>query len=145
MGPAATVSDCERVQTHWYVRRAREAGGEVRTDGPLTWTDGPDGQNLMFPKQLTTAAVRRGADRARDLGRPIVGAWLGLDVDPTPLAEAGFERGWSPWWMTASLADVAGPADPRVELQQESSDYGGEHAAYGEQLALTRHDPAFAW
>ena len=49
MGPAATVSDCERVQTHWYVSRAREAGGEVWTDGPLTWTDGPDGQNLMFP------------------------------------------------------------------------------------------------
>jgi GNAT superfamily N-acetyltransferase len=144
-GPAVTVADCERVQTNWYRKRAQHAGGEIWTDGPLTWTDGPDGLNLMFPQEMTAAAVRRGTERGRDLGRPIVGAWLGLDVDPAPLAEAGFERGWSPRWMTAPLAEIAGPADRRVELQHDSADYQGEHAAYREQLALTRHEPAFTW
>lgn len=51
----------------------------------------------MFPQAMTTAAVRRGVQHARDSGRDIVGAWLGMDVDAAPLAEAGFERGWSPW------------------------------------------------
>ena len=143
--PAVTVAACERVQTSWFRRRAEEIGGEVWADGPLNWIDGPDGLNLMFPRELPAAALRRGINRARELGRPTVGAWLGLDVDSTPLVQAGFERGWSPWWMTAPLAAVAGPADPRVELQHDSTDYRGEHAAYRDQLALTRLEPAFAW
>ena len=115
-----TVADCERVQTDWFRHRAETGGGEVWTDGPLTWTDGPDdGQNLMFPTAMTTEAVRRGVDRARDRGLPIVGAWLGLEADPAPLAEAGFTRGWSPWWMTAELANLPGDPDPRVETTDE--------------------------
>lgn len=89
------------------------------TDGPLTWTDGPDGQNLMFPETMSTAAVRRGVDRAREHGHEIVGAWLSRDADPKPLADAGFERGWSPWWMTADLSDWRPAADPRIELEQQ--------------------------
>jgi GNAT superfamily N-acetyltransferase len=133
------------VQTNWFRTRARHLGGEAWSDGPLNWTDGPDGLNLMFPPRMTTAAVRRGTERARDLRRPIVGAWLGRDVDPTPLAEAGFEPGWSPWWMTAPLATIAGRPEPRIELQQDSTDYQGEHASYRDQLALTRHQPAYVW
>jgi hypothetical protein len=57
---------------------------------------------------MTTRAVLRGVARARDRGLTIVGAWLGLDVDPTPLAEAGFTRGWSPWWMTVDLSAMIG-------------------------------------
>ncbi|MFG1807636.1 GNAT family N-acetyltransferase [Streptomyces sp. NPDC049040] len=138
-----TVADCERVQTNWFRIRATELGGRVWTDGGLLWTDGPDGVNLMFPRALTTAAVRRGVDRAR--GRGIVGAWLGTDVDPAPLAEAGFERGWSPWWMTADLADVPQTRDPRVRLEQDSLDYRGEHASYRDQLALSLLQPPIAW
>jgi GNAT superfamily N-acetyltransferase len=55
-----TVADCQRVQTDWYRFRAQLPGGEVWTDGPLTWIDGPDGQNLMFPVHLTTASVLDG-------------------------------------------------------------------------------------
>lgn len=126
------VADCERMQTSWFRTRATELGGTVWCDDDLLWTDGPDGLNLTFPRALTTAAVRRGVDRAHDLGRDIVGAWLSLDVDPTALAEAGFERGWSPWWMTA-------------HLEEDSLDYQGEDAAYRGQLALARLRPARAW
>jgi GNAT superfamily N-acetyltransferase len=140
-----TVADCERVQANWFRVRATTLGGSVWTDQDLLWTDGPDGLNLMFPAALTTAAVRRGLDHARDLGRDIVGAWLNVDVDPTALAEAGFERGWSPWWMTAALVDVPPARDPRVRLEEDTLDYQGEHAAYRDQLALARVRPACAW
>ncbi len=145
MAHVVTVADCERVQTNWFRARACELGGMVWTDEDLLWTDGPDGMNVMFPRVLTAAALRRGVDRAYDLGRSIVGAWLSIDVDPTPLAEAGFERGWSPWWMSAELSDVPQTRDPRVRLEQDSLDWSGEYAAYRELLALTRHVPAIAW
>ena len=74
-----------------------------------------------------------------------MGAWLSLDVDPIALAEAGFERGWSPWWMTANLADVPPSSDRRVRLEQDTDDYGGEHADYRERLAITRMEPRIAW
>jgi len=140
-----TVADCERVQTNWYLTRAAALGGEVWSDGPLTWIGGSDGQSLMFPTELTTDAVLRGVARARDRGLGSIGAWLNLSVDATPLAEAGFERGWSPWWMTADLAAIMSARDPRIELQQDSVDYSGEYAGYRDQLALTRLDPRRAW
>jgi hypothetical protein len=45
----------------------------------MSWTDGPDGFNLMFPDVLGPAALERGVLRARELGRPVVGAWLHRD------------------------------------------------------------------
>ncbi len=140
-----TIADCRRVQTGWFLLQARALGGEVWTDGPLTWIDGPDGQNLMFPGEMTTAAVVRGVERARDRGRPIVGAWLDPAIDPAPLAEAGFERGWAPWWMTADLSRPIGRPDPGVELQEDTADYREADPAYRELLALTRLRPARAW
>jgi len=140
-----TVADCERVQANWYRFRAESCGGEVATDGGLTWIDGPDGLNLMFPDEMSTAALRRGVERARDRRAPIVGVWLGLGVDTAPLREAGFERGWSPWWMAADLADVAGDADPRVELQADSDDYERYDPGYRRLFAVARRRPARAW
>jgi GNAT superfamily N-acetyltransferase len=139
------VDDCQRVQTNWYRLRAQTCGGDVWTDGPLTWTDGPDGQNLMFPTAMTTTAVLRGVAHARDRGLTIVGAWLDLSVDPTPLAEAGFTRGWSPWWMTADLSEIVAAADPRVELQLDSGDYEQEDPDYRKTLAVARRQPTRAW
>jgi hypothetical protein len=55
MRAVVTVADCERVQGSWFRRRAEVLGGEAWTDGSLTWTDGPDGLNLMFPRAMTTA------------------------------------------------------------------------------------------
>ncbi|MBO3749220.1 GNAT family N-acetyltransferase [Streptosporangiaceae bacterium NEAU-GS5] len=140
-----TVSDCERVQAGWFRTRAAALGGEVWTDGPLTWTDGPDGLNLMFPERMTTAAVERGVRRARERGLSIVGAWLGLDVDPAPLAEAGFERGWSPWWMTCDLSTLDEPSDPRVALQDDSDDYEEHDPGYRALFALVRSRPPRVW
>jgi len=140
-----SIADCERVQTDWYRLRAQTGGGEVWTDGPLTWIDGPDGQNLMFPTGLSTPALLRGVRRARDRRLSIVGAWLSREVDPTPLIEAGFTRGWSPWWMTADLDDVVGEPDPRVELQLDSEDYQHEDPDYRRLLAVARHRPTQAW
>jgi GNAT superfamily N-acetyltransferase len=136
-----TVADCQRVQTEWYRYRATNLGGAVWEDGPLTWTDGPDGLNLMFPAALTDATLLRGLLRATS--KPI-GAWLSLDVDAGPLERAGFERGWSPWWMTADLGGMTA-SDPRIQLKTSSTDYRGEHAAYAEQLAITRLRPQRAW
>lgn len=140
-----TIADCERVQTNWFAARATSLGGTVWRDDGLLWTDGPDGLNLMFPTNLTLDAVRRGVDLALERGRGIVGAWLSTDVDPTPLARAGFERGWSPWWMTVDLAALGEPADPRVRLELDTTDYTGEYADYRAQLRLTRIQPTRAW
>jgi GNAT superfamily N-acetyltransferase len=140
-----TVADCERVQTDWFRHVAVACGGEVWTDGPLTWTDGPDGQNLMFPASMTTGAVLRGVERARDRGRRIVGAWLGPGVDPAPLAEAGFTRGWAPWWMTADLATMPATADPRVEFQLDTHDYDRDEPGYRDRFAAARRQPTRAW
>ena len=139
------VADCQRVQTNWLPTRAEVLGGEVWTDEGMLWTDGPDGLNVMFPEKLDRAALQRGIERAREAGRGIVGAWLRLDVDTRFLAAAGFERGWSPWWMTAELAEVPQLKDLRVRLELDSDDYRGEFASCREQLALARARPTKAW
>lgn len=140
-----TVADCQRVQTSWFRLRAETCGGSHWTDGPLTWVDGPDGQNLMFPATMSTAALVRGLERAwaRRLG--IVGAWLATDVDPAPLAEVGFTRGWSPWWMTADLAVPVVESDPRVCLQVSTHDYDSVDPSYNAVLAVARRQPGRAW
>ncbi|WP_344669656.1 GNAT family N-acetyltransferase [Catenulispora yoronensis] len=123
-------------------------GGESWDDGALTWTDGPDGLNLMFPRELDTAAVRHGVQIALARGRSSVGVWLNTGVDASALRECGFERGWAIRWMAASLAAVVadgGDRDGRVELQTTTLDYEGEHADYGDRLRLTRQEPSVAW
>jgi GNAT superfamily N-acetyltransferase len=140
-----TVADCERVQTGWFRLRAETLGGCMWNDGPLTWIAETGTLWLMFPRELPAPAIERGIAVARDLGVASIGAWLSLDVDATPLSAAGFEHGWSPWWMTASLADVAGPPDPRIELRFDPADYNGEHADYRAEVALTRLTPPRAW
>lgn len=142
-----TVADCEAAQTCWFTCRAAELGGQTWTDGPLTWVEEGGGLSLMFPEHIPAGALRRGVERARQTGMRSIGAWLGADVDASPLAGAGFERGWEPWWMTAAVADVAAGdrADPRVELQLDTDDYTGEYADYRETLKLTRVRPAHSW
>jgi GNAT superfamily N-acetyltransferase len=135
------VEDCERVQTGWFRRRAEAFGGEAWADGAMTWTDGPDGLNLMFPRAITREGVERGLARARGRNLGIVGAWLGLEVDPTPLAEAGFEEGWSPCWMAADLASLEPALDPRITLDPPT----GESALPEAWRALTRAQPPRAW
>ena len=139
-----TVADCQRVQTNWFRLRAETCGGAVRTDGPMTWIDGPDGLNLMFPTEISTIGVLREVERAHVRGLPIVGAWLARDVDTAPLAAAGFTPGWSPWWMSADLSDLPGDPDPRVELQTESTDYD-RYPDQAALLALARSQPTRAW
>lgn len=123
MSTFPTVADCERVQTDWYLTRARVLGGRAWHDGPLTWILGPGVLSLMFPRELPGPALAAGNAVARDLGVS-VGAWLRLDVDPAPLAPAG---------------------DERIELQRDSTDYQGEHADYRREFALTRTEPQRSW
>ncbi|MET0787663.1 MAG: GNAT family N-acetyltransferase [Cellulomonas sp.] len=136
----STVADCERVQTSWFQLHAEALGGDAWEDGGLTWANG----DLLFPQVIDPAALARGLERARSRNPSIIGAWLGLDVDPSPLAAAGFEKGWSPWWMSGPI-DLGLAADPRVELQDRTTDDGGEHAAFAEELAMARLRPARAW
>jgi GNAT superfamily N-acetyltransferase len=144
MSTMVTVADCERVQANWFRFRAETLGGQVWSDGPMTWIHGPDGVNLMFPSAVTTEGAMRGVARAREHGLSIVGAWLGLDVDASPLAAAGFERGWSPWWMTVDLDSMPLRPDPRVELRQHNDDYPAGWD-YPKLLATTRVRPARTW
>ncbi|WP_225846814.1 N-acetyltransferase [Streptomyces sp. HPF1205] len=144
MSSIVTVADCERVQASWYRTRTEILGGSLWDDGPLTWMSGADGMHLMFPSELPRAALARGVERARDLGVDI-GVWLNSAVDAFSLANAGFERGWSPWWMTAPIADIGPAGDPRIELQDDSADYTGEHADYRAELALARARPRHSW
>jgi GNAT superfamily N-acetyltransferase len=139
-----TVGDCERAQTAWYVTGARLLGGEAWSEDGLAWARGRGHADLLFPTDIDPEALARGLARARRPGE-IVGAWLSLDVDPSPLAAAGFERGWSPWWMTAKIAEVGETVDPRVTLKEESSDYTAEHADYAARLALSRDRPKHTW
>jgi ribosomal protein S18 acetylase RimI-like enzyme len=146
IGGMTDVADCERVQLSWFRFQATTLGQPVWEDDGLTWVDGDDAQHLMFPRVVDPAALARGVARAADAGQSLVGAWLSLDVDPTPLAAAGFERGWSPWWMAARIADVVpvGTADDRrVALVGRA----GKDAGTGEEpmLALARVDPPRAW
>jgi GNAT superfamily N-acetyltransferase len=125
-----TVVDCERVQANWF--RVRAARSWI--DGTNLWTDGPDGLNLMFPAAVDPAALRRAVDLAVAHRRTPVGAWLGLDTDPAPLVDAGFERGWAPWWMTADLADVGAADDPRIVLSGVAPGFFAQ--AYNEGRAV---------
>lgn len=140
-----TVEACEAAQTCWFACRAAALGGQSWTDGPLRWIREGGEQSLMFPTRIPIDAVRRGVERARETGVRSVGAWLGAEVDASALAAAGFERGWEPWWMTAPVADVGRPDDPRVVLQEESGDYTGEYADYAATLKLTRVRPRHTW
>ena len=139
------VGDCERVQSSWFAARAAALDGNEWIDEGLRWIDGPDGFNLMFPPRLPVRAVARGVDRARDLGRGVVGAWLGIDVDSTALAACGFERGWSPWWMSASLHDVPADNDPRITLSHDASGDALVRPSDAQLLARAGALPPQAW
>lgn len=139
----ATVAECERVQTEWFRARAETLGGECLVEDGLVWTDGPDGMNLMFPAEVTAAALRRGVARARERELRIVGVWLGTGVDEAPLAEAGFDRGWAPCWMSRPLEGIAVAEDPRIALIREPGSVAG--AFEQDRLALARVEPPIAW
>ncbi len=139
-----TVGDCEHAQTSWFLTGARVLDTESWSEGGLTWARGLGHADLLFPTEIDPAALAQGLARARRPGE-IVGAWLSLDVDPSPLAAVGFERGWSPWWMTAKIAEVGETSDSQVALKEETSDYTGEHADYAQMLALTRERPHHTW
>jgi GNAT superfamily N-acetyltransferase len=140
-----TVADCQRVQTAWFVDLAAVAGGETWSDDGLTWIWQPWSSHvmLMFPERIGAAAVERGVQAIAARGARSAGAWLSTDVDPAPLVAAGFERGWAPWWMTARLADVPSPEDPRVRLEDRTPEYDAPDDVA--QLALARHRPTTTW
>src|SRR5215469_5696322 len=115
---SATVSECELSQTQWNEAVALAAGGSVWEDGGLRWAWQPHNAHLMlsFPPLIDETAAKRGVEFACEHGARIVGAWLSLKTDPTPLEAAGFERGWEPWWMAAALGAIHEPDDPRVGI-----------------------------
>jgi GNAT superfamily N-acetyltransferase len=144
MSREITVRDCEHAQTSWYLTGARLLGGEAWSEGGLTWARGSGHADLLFPREIDRDGLARGLARARRPGQ-IVGAWLSLEIDAAPLADAGFERGWAPWWMSANISEIGETDDPRVRLKETTTDYTGEHAAYARMLELTRQRPQHSW
>ena len=140
----ASVADCEITQTRWNFAIAIAGGGSVWEDAGLEWSwQAHDAQLMLnFPRRLDAAAVSRGIACARQRNACIIGAWLSSEIDATTLEEAGFERGWEPWWMAASLGDIAPASDPRVTLCADIPEYGPG----GQQLlALARGERRCAW
>jgi GNAT superfamily N-acetyltransferase len=140
----ATVADCEHAQAAWNAAIAVAGGGEVWHDGDLRWSwQAHDGQLMLsFPRAIDGAAARRGVQAARDRGAHIIGAWLATDVDASPLQAAGFERGWEPWWMAATLDAIPDNRDERVTITSDVPEYGPDGTAL---LTLTRGPGARAW
>lgn len=139
-----TVADCEINQAAWNAAVAVAGGGEVWEDDGLVWSwQVHDGQLMLnFPRTIDLAAACRGVKAARERGARIVGAWLASDVDASPLARAGFDRGWEPSWMAAALPAIAEPDDPRVTITADVPEYGPE----GQRLlSLARGPGACAW
>ena len=140
----ATVADCEINQAAWNAAVAIAGGGEVWDEAGLRWSWQAHHRHLMlnFPQAIDAAAAEQGVTAARERGACIVGAWLASDVDASALKAAGFERGWEPWWMTASLESVADPDDDRVAITTEVPEYGPE----GQRLLSLADAPqARAW
>jgi GNAT superfamily N-acetyltransferase len=140
----ATVAECEASQTSWNAAIALAGGGSVWEDGGLRWSwQAHDGQLMLsFPRVIDRVAAKRGVEFARDRGAHIIGAWLSSETDATPLEAVGFERGWEPWWMAASLDAIKEPDDPRAVLCAEVPEYGAE----GQRLlSLARGGRPRAW
>ena len=142
---AVGIADCERLQTQWFMTGADAAGGAVIRDGPLTWTWLPANSHaiLLFPSEIPPESLRRSLGRVVGLGAPTIGAWLDLDVDAAALADAGFERGWSPWWMAAPVESIGPAVDRRVALEDDTPEYNdpGDLA----RLAMCRARPQTTW
>jgi GNAT superfamily N-acetyltransferase len=121
-----TVADCEQTQRSWYDSCARAGGGEVWQDGPLHWAWLAHSRSLMlmFPTEIPAIDLDRGVAEAKRRRAREVGVWLSLHTEAAPLAAAGFDRGWSPWWMAARIEDVGKSDDGRVRLAQDGTDFG---------------------
>jgi GNAT superfamily N-acetyltransferase len=97
---------------------------------------------LSFPRAINATAAERGLEFALERKVGIVGAWLSLDTDATPLEAIGFERGWEPWWMAAPLDAIREPDDPRAALSTDVPEYGPN----GQRLlSLARGPSPRAW
>jgi GNAT superfamily N-acetyltransferase len=97
---------------------------------------------LNFPRVIDETAARRGVEFAHEHNARIIGAWLSSETDVQKLETVGFERGWEPWWMAASLEAIPAPDDPRVSLSADVPEYGpgGQRL-----LSLARGDQPRAW
>ena len=140
----ATVADCEINQAAWNAAVAIAGGGEVWDQAGLQWSWQAHNRHLIlnFPEAIDAGAAEQGVTAARELGACIVGAWLTGDVDPSALEAAGFERGWEPWWMTASIESIEDSDDERVAITTEVPEYG---PAQQRLLSLADGPEARAW
>jgi GNAT superfamily N-acetyltransferase len=138
------VAECEAIQTHWNLAVAVAGGGAAWEDRGLEWSwQAHDGHLMLnFPRAIDPDAVRAGIEIAREHDARVIGAWLSPDTDATTLEANGFERGWEPWWMAASLDALREPDDPRSGLSTDVPEYGPN----GQRLlSLARGEAARAW
>lgn len=122
-----TLADCERTQHAWFRAQAAATGGRAFGTHRMDWVWLPETREMLclFPTEITEAGLLPALAEAERRGAAAVGVWLNAAVKPTELERRRFERGWQPWWMTASVdallrdAGDAGP-DPRVGLDVPS-------------------------
>ena len=114
------IAACERNQVDWFPRGGPCHRWRCLDRRPVALDSARAGRrpHAAVPRNSSERRARPWAAlRADAAGARSIGAWTRVDLDAGPLAERGFQRGWAPHWMTARVADVAAPADPRVALE----------------------------
>ena len=147
----------------WFERRAAACGGAVVSGpGGLTWAWLPPSRQVAFMlgplhagdlEPALDAVVAFAAERRVHE----TGAWWPHDSWPERLGDAlrdrGFQEGWAPHWMGASVADLAipdaAPDGVEVRVTGGGAAFGGHEVPYAESApfvdAVARAHPGRAF
>jgi GNAT superfamily N-acetyltransferase len=100
-----TIADCQRTQHAWFRALADATGGRSFSTHRMDWVWLPETREMlcMFPTEITESGLLPAMAEAQRRGAAVVGIWMNAAVREGILPRHLFERGWQPWWMTASL------------------------------------------
>src|SRR4051812_21441611 len=126
----ALITAAAAAQVSWMTDVARATGGRVWREGTVLCVHHPlprDELHLLFPARLEPDELERVLDWCATSGVGTVGCWssgIGQDEHVRAVLEAdGFEEGWQPHWMAATLPLRDVEADVRVESATEVPEY----------------------
>lgn len=107
-GVRVRIRDCELVQAEWLRQSAVAAGGKIFSTHNINWAWNPEEQSLyaLFPASAEGSGLRPALAEAVRLGVKTVGIWANAAVRLPQALQLGFEAGWQPWWMAASVFEI---------------------------------------
>lgn len=103
-----------RSHTAWMTRKAGLPGGRAGRSGSVSWAfvSAERTMHLLFPEHPLRDDVADAIATADALGATSTALWCAEDRAAPELDGLGFERGWQPWWMEASLPARSGSGVP---------------------------------